>query len=138
MTKHESRLRVPEQEKGFMNDEHHEAARLMDQVLDLCRDGSAPEVADAFEAFMTLNRSHFASEDALMEQVGFPQTEYHRQEHATHLARWEGMLAGLRNGEITIPAFSDALEGEVLPWYQRHFTTLDALLSKFAHMKAQG
>ncbi|MFN2349208.1 MAG: bacteriohemerythrin [Thioalkalivibrio sp.] len=138
MTNQESRLRVPELETGFMNDEHHEAARLMDRVLDLCRDGSAPELADAFEAFVTLNRAHFASEDALMEQVGFPQTEYHRQEHASHLARWEEMLSGLRQGEIAIPAFSDALERDVLPWYQRHFTTMDALVSKFSHMKAHG
>lgn len=138
MTSQDSRLRVPELEEGFMNVEHHEAARLMDRVLDLCREGSALEVADAFEAFVTRNRSHFSGEDALMEQVGFPQTDYHRQEHASHLARWEEMLAGLRNGEIAIAAFSDALEGEVLPWYQRHFTTMDALLSRFAHMKAQG
>lgn len=133
-----SSLRVPDLESGLMNDDHHEAARLMDRVMELCPDGSVPDLADAFEAFVNHNRQHFAREDALMAQVGFPQSDYHRQEHADHLARWEAMLADLRSGEIAIPAFSVALESNVLPWYQRHFTTMDALLSKFAHMKAQG
>lgn len=132
MTDAQRSLKVPELEQGFMNDDHQEAARLLEQVGEVRSAGDEARLRDAFAAFVECNREHFAREDALMERVGFPQTDYHRQEHAAHLARWEALLAGLEDGSVQPGDLTAVLDDEIIPWYQRHLTTLDALLAQFA------
>ncbi len=129
-------LKVPELEQGFMNDDHHEAARLLEAVGRAREEGDDNAVREAFAAFVEFNREHFAREDELMERVGFPQKDYHRQEHAAHLARWEALLAGLEDGSLQGADLVSALDDEIIPWYQRHFTTMDALLARFAERAA--
>ncbi|WP_019570610.1 bacteriohemerythrin [Thioalkalivibrio sp. ALE11] len=129
-------LKVPELEQAFMNDDHHEAARLLEAVGRAREEGDDNAVREAFAAFVEFNREHFAREDELMERVGFPQKDYHRQEHAAHLARWEALLAGLEDGSLQGADLVAALDDEIIPWYQRHFTTMDALLARFAERAA--
>ncbi|OOC11536.1 bacteriohemerythrin [Thioalkalivibrio halophilus] len=131
-------LTVPELEQAFMNDDHHEAARLLEAVGRAREEGDDNAVREAFAAFVEFNREHFAREDELMERVGFPQKDYHRQEHAAHLARWEALLAGLEDGSLQGADLVSALDDEIIPWYQRHFTTMDALLARFAERAAGG
>ncbi|WP_018950177.1 bacteriohemerythrin [Thioalkalivibrio sp. ALMg11] len=125
-------LKVPKLEQASMNEDHHEAARLLDQVGQARAAGDDAALHAAFAAFVDYNREHFAREDALMERVRFPQADYHRQEHAAHLARWEALLAGLEDGSVQGGDLAAALDDEIIPWYQRHFTTMDALLAQFA------
>ncbi|WP_019589865.1 MULTISPECIES: bacteriohemerythrin [unclassified Thioalkalivibrio] len=129
-------LKVPELEQAFMNDDHHEAARLLEAVGRAREEGDDHAAREAFAAFVEFNREHFAREDELMERVGFPQKDYHRQEHAAHLARWEALLAGLEDGSLQGADLVSALDDEIIPWYQRHFTTMDALLARFAERAA--
>lgn len=129
-------LTVPELEQAFMNDDHHEAARLLEAVGRAREEGDDNAVREAFAAFVEFNREHFAREDELMERIGFPQKDYHRQEHAAHLARWEALLAGLEDGSLQGADLVSALDDEIIPWYQRHFTTMDALLARFAERVA--
>ena len=129
-------LEVPELGQAFMNDDHHEAARLLVAVGRAREEGDDNAVQEAFAAFVEFNREHFAREDELMERVGFPQKDYHRQEHAAHLARWEALLAGLEDGSLQGADLVSALDDEIIPWYQRHFTTMDALLARFAERVA--
>ncbi|WP_018869021.1 bacteriohemerythrin [Thioalkalivibrio sp. ALgr3] len=136
MTEVQRSLKVPELEQAFMNDDHHEAARLLEAVGRAREEGDDNAVREAFAAFVEFNREHFAREDELMERVGFPQKDYHRQEHAAHLARWEALLAGLEDGSLQGADLVSALDDEIIPWYQRHFTTMDALLSRFAERAA--
>jgi hemerythrin-like metal-binding protein len=132
MTDAQRRLNVPELEQGFMNEDHQEAARLLEQVGEARGAGDRERLRETFEAFVECNREHFAREDALMERVGFPQTDYHRQEHAAHLARWEALLSGLEDGSVPPGDLATVLDDEIIPWYQRHLTTMDALLAQFA------
>ncbi|MGM0554055.1 MAG: bacteriohemerythrin [Pseudomonadota bacterium] len=125
-------LKVPELEQGFMNMDHQEAAQRLEQVGKARAAGDHARLREAFAAFVECNREHFAREDVLMERVGFPQTDYHRQEHAVHLARWEALLAGLEDSSVAVGDLAAALDGEIVPWCQRHFTTMDALLAQFA------
>lgn len=125
-------LKVPELEQAFMNEDHREAARLLEQVGEARATGDIVALRSAFAAFVDYNREHFAREDALMERTGFPQTDYHRQEHAAHLARWEALLVGLEDGSVAAGDLGAVLDDEIIPWYQRHFTTMDALLAQFA------
>ncbi len=89
-------LKIPELEQAFMNDDHHEAARLLEAVGRAREEGDDNAVREAFAAFVEFNREHFAREDELMERVGFPQKDYNRQAHAAHLAHWEALPAGTR------------------------------------------
>ncbi|WP_018864023.1 bacteriohemerythrin [Thioalkalivibrio sp. ARh3] len=132
MTDAQRRLKVPELEQGFMNEDHQEAARLLEEVGEARAAGDEIRLRETFAGFVECNREHFAGEDALMERVGFPQTDYHRQEHAAHLARWEALLAGLEDGSVQSGELAAALDDEIIPWYQRHLTTMDALLAQFA------
>ena len=132
MTDAQRPLKVPELEQAFMNEDHQEAARLLEQVGEARAAGDDARLREAFAAFVECNREHFAREDALMERIDFPQTDYHRQEHAAHLARWEALLAGLEDGSVQGAELASALDDEIIPWYQRHFTTMDALLAQFA------
>ena len=127
-------INVPELAVDFMNEDHAEAAAQLGEVLAATGRSDAEAVA-ALRAFIEHNRAHFAREEELMEAIAFPPKPAHAHEHAETLALWEGWLAELESGALDAAGLAERVEGELIPWYQRHFQTMDALTAQFAQMK---
>ena len=76
-------------------------------------------------------RAHFANEEVLMQQSGFPAIKEHTDEHARVRGEMDGF--GLRVGSGRI-ALARAYVVEQLPaWFALHAVTMDSALA--AHLK---
>ncbi|WP_295455870.1 hemerythrin family protein [uncultured Thiodictyon sp.] len=77
--------------------------------------------------------AHFANEDMLMRETGFPAIKEHRDEHARVLGEMDGFRLRVNSGRI---ALARAYVTEQLPaWFAQHALTMDSALA--AHVKAQ-
>lgn len=76
---------------------------------------------------------HFALENQLMEQFGFPVASEHKGEHLRVLGEFKQFNQRIEKGLI---AFGRSFVRERLPqWFELHVTTMDSALA--AHIKAR-
>lgn len=76
--------------------------------------------------------AHFANEDLLMRQTGFPAIAEHTAEHARVLGELDALRRRLSGGRIVL---ARAYVIEQLPaWFALHAVTMDSALA--AHVKA--
>lgn len=74
---------------GFpvIDDQHKQIFATLNQLHDAFQNGaSRKELGQILDSLITCNLSHFKTEEALMEDGGYPDLEQHRMEH-DHLVR---------------------------------------------------
>ena len=127
---------IPQVAMPFQNHDHAEEAELLNRAVDVLsahRDGraSALDVLGPVEALLAHTRAHFAREDAIMVESGFPPYPVHQGEHARVLAGMEAEVEAFR-------ARGDAgrlwayLTQAVPEWFVQHIQTMDAITAQFA------
>ncbi len=129
-------LDYPQVELAFMNRDHAEFVALRDRLLALLSaQAPAAEVDTLLDELLVHTRHHFAEENRLMQETGFPPYPMHKGEHdrvlddmETHVARWKA-------GRDT-KALSDWLEVGLVDWFVSHVSTMDFITARF--IKAQG
>ncbi len=82
---------LPQVALGFMNDDHREEARLLNELgdaLSALREGrgDAAAVLAGLAAFDAHTRAHFVREEAAMQRAGFAPYPVHKAEHDHILA----------------------------------------------------
>jgi len=101
--------------------QHALVAKLIEAVRDAQSDAMtelAPKIDDALEAV----RMHFASEEGLMRQYGYPKLDAHRQQHETFMRRLVVLRAECAHGDPElIKLFAESLE----QWFGAHERTAD-------------
>lgn len=119
----------------FMNRDHAEFATLRQKLLDLLAgDAPNPAVDDALAELGEHTRRHFADEEQVMRETGFPVYEIHKGEHDRVLAdisaqveRWvQGRDAG---------ALRDWLDQGIGTWLVEHVSSMDFVTAAFAEKK---
>ena len=81
------RLAFPEVAVDFMNHDHHEFAALREKLLALIAPGSAAAGIDPLlDELHQHTVRHFADEEKLMQETGFPVYPVHKDEHDSVLA----------------------------------------------------
>jgi hemerythrin len=129
-------LDYPQVELDFMNHDHAEFVELREALLTaLARKAGTAEVDALLDRLLEHTRSHFAEENRLMQETGFPPYPMHKGEHdrvlddmETHVARWK---VGRDK-----KALSDWLEVGLVDWFVSHVSTMDYITARF--IKAQG
>ena len=112
-----------------MDGTHREFAALVNSL-------AVAQGCDFVHLFTTLvdhTERHFAHENKLMEQSGFPPIHIHMAEHARVLAEMNEMKRQVSKGSIP---FARAYVKERLPeWFKLHLATMDSALA--FHLKQQ-
>lgn len=75
---------------------------------------------------------HFLSEENIMQDVGYPQYEEHKKEHARLISTLDDRIYDYRHGSHTADAFADFL----FQWFALHTTQKDLLLAQ--HIRQAG
>ncbi len=129
-------LDYPQVELDFMNHDHAEFVELREALLaTLARKAGPAEVDALLDRLLEHTRSHFAEENRLMQETGFPPYPMHKGEHDRVLDDMESRIARWKQGRDT-KALSGWLEVGLVDWFVSHVSTMDYITARF--IKAQG
>jgi hemerythrin len=112
-----------------LNSEHHALLEKLNDLLIAIRSGDRSHIVMACTSLAAQARAHFATEEALMRKVGYPDLESHREQHeelGRRLARLS-FLAGSGSGFLSETAPVSLLE----QWFVPHLTFADRRLADF-------
>lgn len=125
----------PRVELEFMNQVHLEEIDMLNELAELFaarREGKQVEqlLAGRLRALLEHTRQHFAQEEALMRQAGFPPYPVHKQEHDRILGELEALFDGWE-----VSGDSHALEHFLLTtlpdWMVRHVASMDKVTAHY-------
>ena len=126
---------IPDIALGSMNNTHHEEVALVNALgtlLQQAQTGDADEAAitATLDEWITHSEKHFARENRLMQEYGFPPYAVHAQEHAfalENLRRVQQHWAEHRE----IKDLSDFVFNNWPQWFQLHVNSMDNVTAQF-------
>lgn len=119
-----------------IDEQHRELFRRAGALFVASRDGSGPLAVVRTLAFLgEYVVAHFADEEALMRDVGYPDLAAHAAEHAGFLARFQRLRAGFARGGADAD-LADDVEREVSAWLRQHVSGSDRSIGE--HVRARG
>jgi len=111
-----------------IDEDHQEFVSLLNQL----DDSSNAEFPELFRQLFEHTEQHFAMENQLMAEYGFPAEVEHKGEHTRVLAEFKQFQSRVDKGLI---AFGRSFVKERLPqWFSLHISTMDSALA--VHIKA--
>lgn len=113
--------------------QHRELLNYVNKLDDAQQNGNRAEVKTVIEGMADYTISHFAFEEALMEQASYPFLGPHRHIHQTLIERVKGFTQRFENGEDITAEFHGLLKR----WLINHIQRDDAAYVKpvRAHLK---
>lgn len=125
---------VPKVAYAQMNTVHAEEVAQLNAIEKLLDGGAAQtELGDALETLFEHTRAHFANEERLMREIGFPPYEMHKSEHDRALNEFQLVMMNWRTTK------DDALIREYIcestpAWLHQHISTMDTVTAQFIAM----
>jgi hemerythrin len=115
---------------GFppIDEDHHEIAVALRRLVDAVKADDAAQCAALAGALIERTVAHFALEERLMEEIGFPFFARHKLAHDAFLAEAQRRLEELSAKGLTI----DCLRwtAETMEWFRSHVLTEDMALGR--------
>jgi hemerythrin len=102
--------------------QHRQIVDYLNQLNDARLSGSPKKVKDVIDGIIDYTMSHFAFEEALMEQAEYPFLGPHKSIHETFIKRVEKFQARFKTGEDIASEFYDILKR----WLVNHIQRDDA------------
>ncbi|MBF5007313.1 bacteriohemerythrin [Diaphorobacter caeni] len=93
------------------------------------------ELAQKYARLLDHLTRHFASEDRMMEESGFPPRQCHMDEHAAVLKSAHEVAAKLATGDV---ALCRRLIDELVKWFPKHSQHLDSALVHWVNKQRLG
>jgi len=114
-----------------MNQTHYNEIDIINNLHRLLTgEGQGDELKKAIEEFADHVEKHFASEEALMSQYGFPAYPVHKGEHDRVRSELFTIINGWRHNGDTGPLL-DYLVNVHPQWAQNHIATMDNMTAHF-------
>lgn len=119
----------------FIDRQHEELFRRLDALIASIRGGrSRDEVAHTLEFLGAYSREHFAAEEALMEEKGYPALPDHRAEHERFGAELRALQAEYgRDGPTA--SLIIRVNTQLTTWLRTHIYRTDRALVDFLNAK---
>jgi hemerythrin len=133
---------IPQVALAFINDDHREEARLLNDLADAVaghKVGRVPveTVLHHFEALFAHTQEHFGREEEAMQKAGFPPYPMHKGEHERVLEEMESEEIHFRETGDT--ARLQAYVTQAVPaWFIQHIQSMDAVTAQFVVMRGGG
>lgn len=128
-------LDYPQVALEFMNRDHAEFVGLRASLLELLA-SPAPDarVDKLLDELLEHTRHHFAEEERLMQETGFPPYPMHKGEHDNVLADMAARVERWKQGH-DVAALREWLDREIGDWFVNHVSSMDFVTAGF--IKAQ-
>lgn len=127
-------IQLPQVAVESMNATHAEELNLIAGLLRSLEQDDVPGVMQAATAFAVHVEEHFAREERLMEQYGFPPYPIHKHEHEQMRP-----LVAQACANVDTPQGREELrrfiEQQFLPWLENHVATMDTATAHFLAMQ---
>jgi hemerythrin len=114
--------------------QHHAMVHLVSDVHRAIGAGDVEATRSSLEALWHGTVSHFASEDALMEEYSYPERNPHRTAHQLFLEDLKALVRAVQEDGLTAESVSWALH-RVPEWISFHVETNDAPLARYIARK---
>lgn len=130
-------LPFPQVAVEFMNRDHAEFAGLRERLLDaLSGDVHNATIDGLLAELVDHTARHFADEEQMMVEAGFPPYEVHKAEHDHVLA--EMQARGSRWSQDTdVDALRQWIEKDVGDWFIGHVGSMDLVTAAFVERKGR-
>jgi hemerythrin len=133
---------IPQVALPFINHDHREEARLLNDLADAVaghRAGKVPveTVLHRLEALFEHTQEHFGREEEAMQKAGFPPYPVHKGEHERVLEEMEAEEVHFRETGDTARLEAYVTEG-VPAWFIQHIQSMDAVTAQFVVMRGGG
>ncbi len=134
---------IPRVDIDFMNDTHDDEIRLVNALGRLitacqsnpdCGETEFAAIADALQEWRDHSHAHFARENELMREFGFPAFPVHSGEHEAALGRLDALIDAWRSNPDIDQLASFVLE-QWPQWFENHVNTMDMMTARFAVMQ---
>lgn len=114
-----------------IDSDHHEFIDRLNQLVAV----ADADFAALFQQVYEHTEQHFAMENQLMEQYGFPAEAEHKGEHMRVLNEFKQFKTRVDKGLIV---FGRSFVRERLPqWFQLHVATMDSALAAYIKLQRQ-
>jgi hemerythrin len=125
---------VPKVDYETMNTVHAEEVELLNTIETLLETHASQEqVSVAVEALFDHTREHFANEERLMQEVGFPAFNMHKNEHDRVLSEFQYVLMDWRNKKDN-SILKEYFTSVVPDWLHQHISSMDTVTAQFIVM----
>lgn len=125
---------VPKVAFEEMNTVHAEEVERLNRIEALLdTDASEAELSEALEALFEHTREHFANEERLMREVGFPPYEMHRSEHGRALNEFQFVMMDWRTKKDN-SILREYICSTVPQWLNQHIASMDTATANFIAM----
>ena len=107
-----------------MDSHHQKLFDILNTIHDAAREGRGEEIIEAsLNELESYTKYHFAEEDKLMVQAGYPQLEAQRAAHKAFLGKIADYQKEVANGNALFVVGSVAVT--VKDWLKQHILTMD-------------
>lgn len=133
---------IPHVELNFMNNTHFEEIEMVKNLGILIsdyQDGDTPSqnktdnITQALQVWLDHTEAHFARENELMLETGFPAYAIHSEEHKIALNNMQTTVNAW-NTNKDIELISDYVFAMWPAWFNGHVNSMDMMTAKFAIM----
>jgi len=125
---------VPKVAFDEMNAVHAEEVELLNRI-EVLLDTGAPEseLSSALETLFEHTCEHFANEERLMREIGFPAYDMHKSEHDRVLNAFQLTMMDWRTKKDNA-IIREYICTETPQWLQQHIATMDTVTAQFIAM----
>ena len=111
--------------------QHRELFARLSALLEASRDGrGAGEVSRLLGFLGEYVVEHFASEERLMSEAGYPWLERHREEHRAFVGTYEALRAEYQESGADLP-FVVGISQRVTAWLKEHIYRADREMARW-------
>ena len=112
-----------------IDDQHKKLVDLLNKLNDAMAKGAAKEILKpVLDELISYTKTHFAFEEKLFAQHGYPKTEDHKKEHLALTTKALELQQGLSAGKITITLDTMIF---LTDWLSKHIQGTDMQYSGF-------
>lgn len=120
-----------------IDNQHKELIERINKLLVLC-ENEKPAQREAIATLDYLSDYtdfHFADEEKLQEEVGYPGLAEHKKKHEELRETVEELYAMLEEQEGPTPAFVQLVNENVTGWLYKHIRTFDRSVAEYIHLR---
>jgi hemerythrin len=116
---------------GLVDRQHRELFARLSALLAASRDGrGAEEVGRLLDHLGEYVVDHFASEERLMAEAGYPSLAPHREEHRAFVGTYQALRTGFQESGADLP-FVVRLSQRVTAWLKEHIYRADREMARW-------
>ena len=113
-----------------VDNDHKEIFRLVQDVIDATFDNREQQIEITMDFLANYTLKHFQTEEALMEECGYPDITVHKKQHSDFVARFLELKDKIKDETDSLTS-SLAVNNVIVNWLIDHVLDSDTIMAEF-------